>query len=188
MDQKDIHSYHQLFTVTLLFPSLSTVTLITYTFVRGSLWEPFEPLAVAICLCVFLSALGQRLSKIKKIGAWIFYISGFCALSSYEVFASTRIVGSSIFFSLMLAFVPSGYPVWGTLNELWEYLCRKEITRGRILVVGGSGVLAVLLVFSIVTYLVDILHFFDSHPWAMTLVGAVITLLGGILIGRKTKK
>ena len=74
------------------------------------------------------------------------------------------------------------------LERGWKYIIKMKISKKTVIVIATMSIIGVLVIYSVSVYSTTIVSFLDSHPWAMTLVATLITLLGGIFIGRRTKK
>jgi len=190
-NKEEVYSYSYLFVVTLFFSALASGIFLFYLLVRESFWIPYEPVIVGIALCILFSGLGQRLSKVNEIGRWILFVSSLTSILDYEIFVAptiinlrwSNIIGYSIGF-----FIFVWYVLGESLNRSWAYLCQRKINKKLLAVIIGGSLLASLAIFLVSAYYTTIVSFFDSHPWAMTLIGVLITLVGGIIIGRRTKK
>ena len=189
-NQEKIHSYSHLFVLTLVFSALATESFLLYSFLRESFWMPLEPSIVVAVMSIIFSGLGQRISKIDQVGMWILIVSVISSASYYEFFvAPTPLsnIGINILFYGFLAFT-FGFGSWDALNDVWASLTRRKIIKKTAVLVFGTGLLVILAIFVASVYSTAIVSFFDSHPWTMTLIGVLATLLGGIFIGRRTKK
>lgn len=191
VNQKRIHNYGHLFVVTLLFSGLASIIFVIFSLLRKSGW--FESAIVATASCIFFSALGQRLSQIRQVGRGILFTSVVSIWLNYLVFVSPTVVGRipSFYLWFAIAFSSLALVGWDYLGDLWEKLSQREITRRWALFIIGGGVPSVVLVIFIVTHFSEILLFFDTHPWAMTLISVLVSFLlflGGMLVGRKTKE
>ena len=190
-NREKLYSYSYLLVVSLIFSALATEIFLLYLFTRENSWTEYELVLVGILSCTFFSALGQKLSKVNDIGRWIFVVSACSSTSYYYIFAAPMSITRSlwqiptwgVFFSSVL-----GYGFWLAINIGWEYLSERKIGKKFVAVILGSAILCILVIVSISVYSTEIISFFDSHPWFMTLIGVLITLFGGIAIGRRTKK
>jgi len=190
-NKEKVYSYSYLFVVTLFFSALASGIFLFYLLARESPWIPYEPGIVGIASCISFSGLGQRLSKVNEIGRWILFVSGLNVILGYEIFVAPTIITTrwdDILVDGMMLFLFGWYLLWESLNYSWAYLCRRKINKKLLAVIIGSSFLASLAIFLVSAYYTAIVSFFDTHPWAMTLIGVLITLAGGIIIGRRTKK
>jgi len=188
--QEKIHSYFYLFVVTLVFSALATESFLLYSFLRESFWMPLEPSIVVVVTSIIFSGLGQRISKINQAGMGILIVSTISSASYYEFFvAPTPLINIGINILVYVFFASMfGFGSWDVLNDVWADLTRRKIIKKTVVLVFGTGLLVILAIFFAFIYSTTIVSFFDSHPWAMTLIGVLATLLGGIFIGRRTKK
>lgn len=189
-NREKIYNYSHLFVSTLVFSALATESFLLYSFLRESFWVPLEPSIVIAIMSVIFSGLGQRISKIDQVGIWILIVSAISSASYYEFFVAPTtlsLIGINILMYGLFTFV-FGFGSWDALNVVWAGLTRRKIIRKTAVLVFGTGLLVILAIFVASVYSTAIISFFDTHPWAMTLIGVLATLLGGIFIGRRTKK
>ena len=189
-DGEKLYSYSYLFVVTLAFSALATELFLLYLFVRGNLWVPVELILVGIAICTLFSALGQRLSKVNDIGRWIFFVSTVSSAVYYLTFVHSRIGGylAWIFIYIFLSAYLGWFAFWELLGYVWTSATEMKISKKPIIIVGTISIIGILVIYLVSAYLIEIVSFLDTHPWAMTLIGVLMTLLGGIIIGRRTKK
>lgn len=196
-DDEKKYSYRYLLSIILLFSGLTNFSLLCYWFVQKSFFIPLEPLIVGIVICVSFSALGQRLSKIDGIGKWIFGISTYSSIANYMLFISSRTIDLlTILFIFVVLFFLLPFLFWTTFlqplsKSILKYMSQvKFSTRARVTVLGGSLLVIFILVFASI-FSQEIISFFDTHAWVMTLIGIVVSILvafiGGISIGRKKR-
>ena len=190
INTEEIHSYSHLFVVTLVFSTLATESFLLYSFLRESSLMPYEPEIVYVTISMIFSGLGRRISKVNRGGAWIFGVSVLSSASYYELFVATTLLGDLIprIFSYVFISFFFGFAMWDILPDAWSDLTRRKIAKKNVVIIFGTGVLVILAIFLAFVYSTTIVSFFDSHPWAMTLIGIFVTLFGGILIGRRSKK
>ena len=190
-NREEIYSYSYLFGVTLVFSALASEIFLLYLLARGSILVIFEPLIVGIMLCILFSVLGGRLSKVNGIRKWISSVSAFSCTLYYGIFFVPTILTNSLIQYIgygVPASLTIGYFSWDFLDIGWEYMSQRKIARKTIAIAVGISILGILFVSFASVYSTELISFFDSHPWAMTLIGVLATLFGGILIGRRTKK
>ena len=190
-NREKIYSYSYLFTVTSVFSLFATEIFLIYSLVRGSFLTFVELPVVGIILCTFFSVLGQKISKVNEIQIGIFYVSAISIVLHYEIFFAPTIITNKLIDVIwygVLGVLGMGFIYWIFLNFCWKYLSQRKIAKKPIAVIFGSVIVAILAFFFVFIYSTEIMSFFDSHPWIMTLIGVLITLLGGIFIGRRTKK
>lgn len=186
-NKETIYNYSYLFVVALVFSALATEIFLLYLFLRQIFPTVYEPSIVVIVLSIFFSALGQRLSKVNGIGKWIASISTASSGIYYFIFVSPKIENYLIVVSLyaMVAFVV--WTFWDPLANVWTYISKTKVSKKPTIVMVTTGVVGIFALYLVFVYSTTIVSFFDRHPWAMTLIGVVLTLLGGIVIGRRTK-
>jgi hypothetical protein len=153
---------------------------------------PFEPWMIGLVICTSFSILGERLSKINQIKRWIFLVSVCSTLLSYEIFLEPLfIISNQVTFLVGIPFVLSftgWWMYWDGLILIRTFISQRRMNKRRIVVISSVCALSVLAIFLTYIRFAEIVFFFDTHPWAMTLIGVLATLLGGIFIGRRTKK
>ena len=192
-NREKLYGYSYLFALTLVFSALATESTLMYSLIRGSSAFSYEPLIVGIVLCTLFSALGQMLSKTKEIGRWIFFVSAVSSIVSYDIFVSWRVMDGFLYFSsAVTSFMFGWFAYWEFLPYSWIYISKRRISKKHIVIIVTLGIPSILVTYYVFLYSPIVVSFFDSHPWAMTLVGILITsivsTLGGLLIGRRTKK
>lgn len=188
----EIHGYLHLFVVGLVFSFLANLVFIPYSFYRGDLL--LEPILVALVIGVVFSVLGQEISKIKKIGRWILIISTFSMFLNYRVFVIPRSLSNIQSEIVVYAYASMflGFVGWSLSSHILSKVIQKTLTGKRLGLAIGCITLFVLFVIYVTMNLPELMHFFDTHPWAMTLIGVLVSSLislgGGILVGRRTKE
>lgn len=194
-NRERIYNYSYLFVVSLAFSVLGTEAFLLYLFVRKGPHEftDFDVPIIGFTLWILFSALGQRLSKVNGIRKWILFISGFSSFSYYTVFVTPTIIYKLEtlvgIIGIGVGFFAMGWIlIWEVLDNAWTFLNQRKISQKFVAVIFfGIGVSGVVI-FLVFVYSTTIMSFFDSHPWIMTLLGILATLLGGIFIGRRTKE
>jgi len=188
-----VYSYRYLLSVTWLFSALTNFIFLCYLLLEKRFFAPFEPLIIGVVICVFLSALGQRLSKISGIGKWIFGISTYSSIANYMFFVSNRKIDLfTIMFFFVFLFFLLPFLFWMfLLQPLMKYVSLMKFSIKARAIILGSGLLIVfILVFASVFYQ-EMMSFLDAHSWVIPLVGVIVSILiafkGGISIGRQKR-
>lgn len=185
VDPEKGYSYSYLFAVTLVFSSLATEVFILYLSFRGSVWATLD-IIVGLILVLLFSALGQKISKVKELGGWIFGVSTVSSGVYYNLFALSTIPHLLPTVAIFPLLAWMGYVAWDMLGSGWEYIGKMKVSKKPVILVAAIAI-GILATFFVSIYSIEIMSFLDSHPWIMTLIGVLIGI-GGIIFGRRTKK
>jgi hypothetical protein len=190
LQEVETYSYSHLLATIFVFAAFSNATSISYMLFRGADATYIETFAVCTVFVLFFSVLGQKISRINNIGSMILTVSVFSIVGNYVLFVSWATpTFPFLLLSEMVAgivLIPLGMMGWNLLGMKWITI-KKGISRKRVISY-TAGAVAIGLIVVVFAFNANIVTgFFDTHPWVATLIGVVISLIGGIWIGQRQK-
>jgi hypothetical protein len=187
--KEKVYGYLDLLGITCVFSGLANSILLFYWLVRKNFFFPYEPLIFGIVLCIIFSALGQRLSRISRVGKWIFGISTYSSIVNYMLFVSNTTIDLSFILLVGFPLFLFALVVWIVLQPIGKSVSQMRFSmKAKAIVLGASSLLVFIIVFTSIFYQ-EIASFLDAHSWTMTLISVIasiiVAFLGGRSIGRK---
>lgn len=184
-------SYATTFVGLLVFSTLATEVFLGYLLVRGYSLSDIEALLAGLVIWTSFSVLGQRFIKLRHSGKWILLISASASAAYYRFFNMQRILSLEVVFDLigyaLVAAMFGSIAWWELINSVAKNLSKRKMPKRTVFIVLVTSSATFFCIWAGYSYQQTIMSFLDNHPWAVGLIGIIVSIAMGVFIGRRTK-